>query len=91
MAKFITTIQLQDANEYDYEILSRELKKEAFKGEEHAAKSDAYITSDKGSFSREGNVTIGDVTKAVFKAAAKSGKKYSFFTVKNKPVAYSTE
>lgn len=31
MAKFITTIQLQDANEYDYEILSRELKKKHLK------------------------------------------------------------
>ena len=85
MAKFITTIQLQDGNEVDYEILHRELEKDEFKDEPHAAKSEAYI--GKGSFSREGNITIEEVTKAVFNAAAKTGKKYSFFTVKNKQVA----
>jgi hypothetical protein len=88
MAKFITTIQLQDANEYDYEILNRELKTYSFKAEEHAAKSEAYVTGN-GCYNLEGNVTIEEVIRAVFKAAAKTGKKYSFFTVKNKPVLYS--
>ena len=86
MAKFITTIQLHDANENDYKVLYRELEKEEFKGETHAAKSEAYVTGE-GAFSREGNVTIEEVTKAVFKAAAKTGKKYSFFTIKNKQIA----
>jgi hypothetical protein len=86
MAKFITTIKLEDANEYDYEILNRELKTNFFKPEEHAAKSEAYITG-KGSFSLEGNVTIEEVTKAVLKAAAKTGKKFSLFTVKYKMTA----
>lgn len=84
MAKFITNIQLQDADEKDYELLSRELEKESFKGEKHAAKSNAYI-SGKGVFSMEGNVTIQKVIDAILRAAVKIGKKYSFFIVKDKP------
>lgn len=84
MPKFITNIQLQDADEKDYEKLSRELEKESFKGEAHAAKSKAYITG-KGVFSFEGSVTIQKVIDTVLRVAAKIGKKYSFFIIKDKP------
>ena len=85
MAKFITNIQLLDADEKDYDTLYKELQKESFKDEKYAAKSNAYVTG-KAAFSREGNVTLEDVSKAVFRAAAKTGKKYSFYVIKNKQV-----
>ena len=88
MTKFITTIQLQGADERDYTALLKELEKESFKDEKHAAKSEAWV-GGKGVFSREGNVTLLEVNNAVFRAASKIGKKYSFFVVKNKQTAYA--
>jgi hypothetical protein len=88
MAKFITTIELQDAEEKDYDSLYKELKKESFKSEEHAGKSKAYIT-EKGAFSKEGKVTLQEVTDTVLKAVSKIGKKYSFFVIKDKHLADS--
>jgi hypothetical protein len=83
MAKYITNIQLQDADDKDYDTLQQELKKEYFKDEKHAAKSEAYIAG-KAAFSREGNISLEYVSRAVLKAASKTGKKYSFFVMKNK-------
>jgi hypothetical protein len=40
----------------------------------------------KETFDREGNITIQDVTDAVLRAASKTGKKYSFTIIRNKPV-----
>lgn len=86
MAKFITNIELLDADEKDYDSLYKELEKESFKGEEHGAKSVAYVT-EKKTFSVQGNLTIQEVNEAVFRAASKTGKKYSFFVIKNKSVS----
>ena len=89
MPKFITTIQLQDASEKDYATLSAELAKESFKDEKHAAKSEAYITAN-DTFSREGDITLQQVNDALFRAVSKTGKKYSFFVVRNKQFHYGT-
>lgn len=86
MAKFITNIELQNADEKDYEVLHNELEKESFKDEKPLSKSKTYVTS-KGTFSREGNVTLQQVTDAVSRAASKTGKKFSFFIIKNKHIA----
>jgi len=86
MAKFITTIQLHDADEKDYEKLNRELEKESFKKEKQAKKNKQQ-PAGKEKYKREGKLTIQDVTKAVLKAAVKTGRKYSFTIIKNKPVA----
>ena len=85
MAKFITNIQLQDADEEDYDLLAKELKKESFKNEQHAANSDAYVTGNHA-FSREGNLSLQDVSKAVYRAASRIGKKCSFYVLRNKAV-----
>jgi len=90
MAKFITNIQLQDADEKDYDTLYKELEKESFKDEKYAAKSNAYVTG-KGAFSREGNLTLQEVSRAVFKAASKTGKKYTFFVIRNKKMVNLNE
>lgn len=85
MAKFITTIELHDADEKDYDKLYSELEKESFEKRKHAAKAKEHHIG-KEEYKREGKVTIQDVTKSVLKAIAKTGKKYSFTIIKNKPV-----
>jgi len=86
MAKFITNIQLQDADGRDYDILYRELEKESFKSEKRNAKSKAYVRGNKV-FSLEGDLTLQDVNAAVFRASSKTGKKYSFFVMRHKKVS----
>jgi len=83
MAKFITNIQLQDAVETDYEMLGKEMLKELFRSEKHAAKSKAYITG-KAVYSMEGSMGIQKVIGATVRAASRLGKKFSFFVVKDK-------
>lgn len=86
MAKFITSIQLLDANDNDYDKLRRELEKESFRSDKPAIKAKAGNAS-KGQFKREGKVSIQDVTRAVFNAVTKTGKNYSFTIIRHKPVA----
>jgi hypothetical protein len=85
MAKFITNIQLLDAVEKDYETLGKEMKKESFTSEAHAAKSKAYVTG-KAVYSMEGTMGIQKVIGATVRAASRLGKKFSFFVMKDKPV-----
>ena len=82
MARFITTIELFNANENDYQTLQTELKKYSFTRR-------TLQTGDlpgKEEYNREGNVSLQDVTYAVLQAAYKTGKKYSFTIIRNKPV-----
>lgn len=81
MARFTTTIELHGANEQDYKTLHTELQKESFVIKVY--KSAGAVRNE---FNREGNITLQDVTNAVLKAAAKTGKKYSFTIIRNKPV-----
>ena len=83
MSKYIATIQLQNGNENDYNILHEELIKKLFKSEEHAAKSKAYI-SEKDAFSVEGNMTLLDVIDSLKKVVSKIGKQHSFFVMRDK-------
>ena len=87
MSKYITTIQLQNGNKNDYDMLYNELQKELFKSEEHAAKSNAFI-SEKEVFSVEGNMTLQDVIDSVKKIVSKTGKQSSFFVIRHKYAAY---
>jgi hypothetical protein len=88
MAKFIATIELQEANEASYKTLQSELAKKSFTGINsfNFKKSDKITVLPKLEFQREGNVTIQEVTDAVMRAASKTGKKYSFTIIRNKPV-----
>jgi hypothetical protein len=88
MAKYITNIQLEDADEKDYDKLLLELRKESFK-DETPAKGGKSSVSGKMAYSREGNLSLQEVSRAVYRAASKIGKKYSFFVIKNKPVTHS--
>ena len=86
MAKFITSIQLQDADKKDQDILFRALEKESFKSEEHEVNTNAHVAGN-AVFSLEGDITLQDVNDAVFRASSKTGKKYSFFVIRHKKVA----
>lgn len=83
MAKYIANIELQDANEKDYECLFSELKKESFRDERNAERSEGYVIG-KGIYSREGNLTIQEVNEAILRAADKTGKRCTFFVIRNK-------
>jgi hypothetical protein len=85
MAKFITTIELFNAEEKDYQTLQTELRRASFKETNRILKG-RDNSSRKEEYNREGNVTLQDVTDAVLKAAIKTGKKYSFTIIRNKPV-----
>lgn len=84
MARFITTIELHNADEKDYRTLNTELKKESFT--ENKNVKGRKIQPGKEEYNREGNITLQDVTGAVLRAAGKTGKKYSFTIIRNKPV-----
>jgi hypothetical protein len=82
MARFITTIELFNADQKDYETLQSELKKYSFTRRSLQTNK----LPGKEEYNREGNVTLQDVTYAVLQAAYKTGKKYSFTIIRNKPV-----
>jgi hypothetical protein len=82
MARFITTIELFNADQKDYETLQSELKKYSFT----RLSLQADKLPAKEEYNREGNISLQDVTNAVLQAASKTGKKYSFTIIRNKPV-----
>ena len=84
MPKFITSIRLQEANERDYAILSRELKKNSFSpvSENKSNGSGEVISSVV--FNSNSNKSLLDTTTEVTLAAATTGKKYSFTILKER-------
>jgi hypothetical protein len=82
MTKFITTIQLLNATEKDYNELHRELEKQSFKEKRKESKD---AVPGQRQYKTEGNVSIQDVTGTILKAAYKTGKQFSFTIIKNKP------
>jgi hypothetical protein len=83
MPKFITNIQLQDADKGDYIKLTEELKKELFIEEKNGGKSRAYVVKD-CVLSKTGNITLQEINNEISKAALKTGKKFSYYTVRDK-------
>ena len=84
MPKFITSIRLQKANERDYAILSREMKKNSFNpvSENKSKESGEFISSIV--FNSTSNKSLVDTTTEVSLAAATTGKKYSFTVLKER-------
>lgn len=85
MARFITTIELHNADETDYEKLNAELEKKSFKGKKDS-RQQAGSPVQKKEYNREGNITLQEVTDIVVQAAARTGKQYSFTIIRGKPV-----
>jgi hypothetical protein len=84
MRKYITRVQLKDAEHNDYERLDTEMKKERFSRVkmQKAATKDNPVRSREYNF--QGGITLQQVTAAAYRAASKTGKKYSFTVMKEK-------
>jgi len=83
MSKFTARVQLHSADETDYETLNREIEKV----EPGLKKKNLLVKADKakkGEFNYRGNISLGDVAKAVYRAIKKTGRDYSFTVMKNK-------
>ena len=84
MPKYITRIELLNAEDRDYELLDLEFKKELFVStgkKKHNA--NAGVTRLK-EYYKEGNITLQIVTSTVYNAAKKIGKKFSFTVIRDK-------
>lgn len=84
MPKFITSIRLQEANEKDYAVLSREMKKNSFNPVPETRKNAAGGSDSTFVFNTNSNKSLVDTTTLVSLAAATTGKKYSFTLFKEK-------
>ena len=84
MPKFITSIRLQEANENDYAILSREMKKNAFNPVSENKKDVSRGLNSTHVFNSTSHKSLLDTTTVVSLAAATTGKKYSFTVIKEK-------
>lgn len=83
MAKFITNIQLHQADEKDYEKLDIEMGKASFHLKKaYAPRKAAQL--QRGEYNCAGNITFKDVADAVYRAIKKTGRNYSFTIMKNK-------
>jgi hypothetical protein len=89
MPKFITSIRLQEANEKDYAVLSREMKKNAFNPVADNRKDKTTGSDSTFIFNTNSNKSLVDTTTLVSLAAATTGKKYSFTLFKEKSKAES--
>jgi hypothetical protein len=83
MAKYTATIQLHDAGSKDFETLNAELAKESFVEDKRSSDKMKKDLSRK-EYSREGNISLQEVNASIFKAASRTGKKYSFTVLRNK-------
>ena len=85
MRKFITRIQLKDAEQSDYEKLDKEMEKKLFsKIKPPKAGRKINLTRPREYYYR-GGVSLREVTAAAYIAASRTGKKYSFTVMKEKP------
>ncbi len=89
MPKFITSIRLQEANEKDYAVLSREMKKNSFNPVPENRRNTTGRPDSTFVFNANSNKSLVDTTTLVSLAAATTGKKYSFTLFKEKSKAES--
>jgi hypothetical protein len=87
MAKFITRVQLEQAQPTDLEKLDLEMQKESFirVREDHPG---IRTRSTATEYNFQGNTSLLDVNGAVLRAANKTGKKYSFTVIKEKRIPF---
>lgn len=80
MTKFITYIELHNAELKDYQRLNADMKKALFT----TAGATDTTTTGKIEFSYYGRRSIKDVIDTVVRVAVKTGKKFSFTVMKDK-------
>ncbi|HYR58336.1 MAG TPA: hypothetical protein VEO95_06900 [Chthoniobacteraceae bacterium] len=76
MAKFITRIELHDADEGDYDTLNFGMEVEGFSLAITSSNSNTYYLP-RGEFYREDNSTLEQVLQAAKSAAAKTNKEFA--------------
>jgi hypothetical protein len=80
MNSFKASIQIEDANLRDYEILDKEMEAASFK-----AQQERLSLSDNGrEYDYRGKGSLVEVTAATHQAAQRSGKMYSFTVSRDK-------
>lgn len=79
MTNYTTRVELHQASAEDYRQLIRAMKKEAF-----ITGKDGAVTGPV-TFKKRGKVEMREVINAVVKAAASTGRKFSFTVMKDKP------
>ncbi|MBC8035465.1 MAG: hypothetical protein H7Y03_15050 [Chitinophagaceae bacterium] len=84
MAKFISRIELYNAEEKDYHQLALEMQKELFIPVRSSRLESSGHIKKASEFNRHGNVTLQEVTTATYKAAKRTGKDYAFTIIKDK-------
>lgn len=84
MAKFITSIKLLEATERDYAKLSQELKKYFFNPAGKTGSGKSKETAATAVFNSPDNNSLLDTTTAVSRAAATTGRKFSFTVIREK-------
>ena len=82
MPRFITRIELFNANENDYAQLDNEIKKESFSRADNGDAKRIFAGLDE--YYTEGNINIQQVTAAVLNATKKLGKKCTFTIIREK-------
>lgn len=82
MPNFITRIELQSANQTDYQKLAEEMKKGHFSTTRKMSRRQPQPSP--AEFTCHGNYTLLEVTDATVKAARKTGKPYSFTVIREK-------
>jgi hypothetical protein len=84
MPKFITSIKLQEATERDYAKLSQELKKYFFTPASKTGSGKSTGSISTLVFNSAESKSLLDTTTAVSRAAATTGRKFSFTVIREK-------
>lgn len=84
MPKYITRIELLDAEDQDYEKLDIEFTKKAFTRTVAYKEKGRIGVSRLKEYYKDGNDSLQHVTATVYNAAKKIGKKFTFTVMKDK-------
>jgi hypothetical protein len=89
MITFITTVQLKDAEQNDYDRLDIEMNREAFSPLKQTSKQHRPETKKSAlpiyrEYRYKGGITLQEATAAAYRASSRVGKKYSFTILKDK-------
>jgi hypothetical protein len=84
MRNYIIRVQLQLAEPADWQYLEKELQKESLKSVTKNPEIEKGTARRSGEFNYQGRTSLQDITAAVYRAAKKTGKEYSFTVMKDK-------
>jgi hypothetical protein len=84
MPKFVSRIELLNADKKDYQLLQEEMKKESFDLVRRSSSKSTTKLLTPVEYTLEGNVSLSDATDATWRAARRTGKKYLFTIIRQK-------